>query len=118
MDSETEARVIELKAEDRTAIALAFLEATPANGKYVLSGSPEAFIAVAVEYLHKASRAVEATAQAAADRAALEADAWELYTAAFPDDHPYPAFGRMPGHLAEAWLRVARKARERHGVKP
>ena len=103
--------------EAAPAVALAILEAASTTGDYVLDGSPESFMEVAVEFLRKASLAAESVAKEAADREVLEVEAMTFYFASRvgEDVTAYSSIGEMDSSVKARWVSVARKAREMHG---
>ncbi|HAY44068.1 MAG TPA: hypothetical protein DCY59_11225 [Micrococcaceae bacterium] len=109
------ARGIIIQDTKAPALALAILDAAP-GPEHVRDGSPEAMLAIAQGQLRRAVDAfasdAEAKAQEAADQAELETEALALYRCTVPFTEP--AWGGMSTNSQQAWVEVARKAREMH----
>lgn len=98
--------LIFLAPSDAPALMQAIGDCLPPIPDTVRDGSYEAFMVVAMTYLGKAVRALEAEAAEAEAQAKLEAEALELFKAGFPNSVEPPEIQHS------MWLAVARRARE------
>ena len=96
------------------ALMQAIGECLPPIPDTVRDGSYEAFMTVALEYLGKAVRALEAETAEAEDQAKLEAEALELFNQyrVATKLEPISSWDEAHPLAQEQWLAVARKARE------
>ena len=101
---------------DAPALMQAIGDCLPPIPATVRDGSYEACMAVALEYLGKAVRALEAETAEAKEQAKLEAEALELYNVCMTG-HSLSSFNGLGGALRDQWLAVARRAREMRAEK-
>lgn len=107
----------DLANADAPALALAILEAAgivPAHHSDYQNGTPEALEHVA-QGLKDEIAIAAAEAKEAADREALEADAWELYKAR-TNGSTFDRFHDLERGTQAEWIAVAKHARTMHGV--
>lgn len=103
--------------DDAPALMLAIAKAAGMKGDMgAPNTSAEYAEARALDYLQGVIDRRASMAAHVAVEAAVKAEAWELYSGAFPDADSYASLGAMPAHLAKAWINVARTARGLYGV--
>ena len=102
---------------DAPALMQAIVECLPPLPDFVRDGSYEAYMAVVVEYLDRAVRALEYETAKAKEQAELEAEALELYNAriSFLGGEALTSFEELNQANKDIWIVVARKARELGG---
>lgn len=107
-----------LSKSDAPALMQAIGECLPPIPDTVRDGSYEAFMAVALEYLGKAVRALEAETAEAKEQAELEAEALELRNA-FSLAIGGASIDSFAGHSVNkpGWIDAARRAREMRNEK-
>ena len=106
-----------LAPSDASALMQAIVECLPPLPDFVRDGSYEAYMAVVVEYLDRAVRALEYETAKAKEQAELEAEALELYNAriSFLGGEALTSFEELNQANKDIWIVVARKARELGG---
>lgn len=114
-DSDEDEAQIDLPMADAPALMQAIAECLPPLPDIVRDGSYEAYMAVVVEYLDKAVRALEYETTKAKEQAELKAEALELVNAwrDSADCTPFTSWDMLDGtSVGDHWLAVARRARE------
>lgn len=116
IDSDEDEAQIDIPVTDGPALMQAIAECLPPLPNFVRDGSYEAYMAVVVEYLGKAVRALESEASEAKEQSKLEAEAlgyWKAFHSVMgqgiADEVQWTDL--MP-ETQTKWLAVARKARE------
>lgn len=116
-DSDKDEAQIDFPVADAPALLQAIVECLPPLPNIVRDGSYEAYMAVVVEYLDKAVRALELETFKAKEQEELEAEALELHNKYITelDFAPAESWDGSVTRKKAAWIAVARKARELSG---
>lgn len=115
LDEDEDEVQIDFPMADAPALMQAIAKCLPPLPEIVRDGSYEAYMAVVVEYLDKAVRALEYESTKAKEKAELKAEALELFNAwrEAGNSTPLTDWGTLiDTSVGDYWLAVARKARE------